>query len=72
MRILELRVLPLRYCTTRFASRALPSGGQVADLVTEGGEDVRLVHGASYAGIGSGADAASGGAGGLLGWRTWS
>ena len=34
-------------------------------MITEGGEDVRLVHVASYADIGSGADAASGGAGGL-------
>ena len=64
-------VLPFRYCTTKFPARVptwvLPSSGPVADLITEGGEDVGLVHVASYAGVRS----ASGGAGGPLGCRTW-
>ena len=40
--------LPLRYCAVRFACKVptwkLPAGGNVAGLVTEGGEEVRSVH----------------------------
>ena len=56
-------VLPLRYCTTscaRVPPWALPSDGHVADLSSEGGEDV-----APSAGVGSVADGVAGGAGGL-------
>ena len=59
----------LRQCATRFVTRAptwfMPSVGHVADLITEGGEDVGLVHVAPFADVGSGAGAATGGAGGL-------
>ena len=61
-------VLPSRYCTTGFAVRvptwALFSVGLVADLIAEG-EGVGPVHVALYTDVGSGADAACGGAGGL-------
>ena len=44
--ILVMRCLPLRYCSTRFASRVsswrLPLWGNVADLATEGGEGSEL------------------------------
>ena len=39
--------LPLKYCAVRFASRVsawrLPTDGSVANLVTEGGEEVGVV-----------------------------
>ena len=52
----------MRYCATRFACRVpswrLPLVGNVVDLVTEGGEEVGLVHVAqcadAHAGVGLG------------------
>ena len=65
---LQESVLPLRYCATRFASRVptwpLPRWGHVADPVTEGGEEVGIVHVAPCPDIVADVDVGTGGAGG--------